>query len=116
MRSIAILFLLGCTAMAAETLPGQIPSTLGEYATSDQLMMAAKLFNPPPMAAISRDGEVTINWVQVEKTAADEKSDPAGNRAYARLMLAIRDGTWKPVAGAPEPISVLATVCRRAAE
>ncbi len=48
--------------------------------------------NEPPIATISGDGNVTVNWDQAEKVAKDHK-DP--NWAYATLMIAIRDRTYK---------------------
>ena len=49
--------------------------------------------NPPPMAFISNSGDVTINWAETEKVAADHQNP---NWAYACLMISIRDHTWKP--------------------
>ena len=64
--------------------------------------------NDPPMATISAAGDVTIDWNQVEIVAA-RKQEPCVNsqfvlcapggdmlRSYAVLMLAIRDGKWRP--------------------
>jgi len=89
-----IAVLIGMPAMAQE-----------QTMSSDQLYWTAKsiqtLQTSPPMASISRDGDVTIDWEQVEKTANDPAADHSGNWAYARLMLAIRNGTWKPRRQAP---------------
>jgi hypothetical protein len=52
---------------------------------------------PQMMATVSVTGEVKIDWKEVERTAALVEPDGAGLREYARLMLAIRDGTWKPL-------------------
>lgn len=47
------------------------------------------------LAMISKDGLVEIDWTAVEKVAAE--TSPPDLVGYARLMLAIRDGTWKPL-------------------
>jgi hypothetical protein len=47
----------------------------------------------PPMAIVNAEGGVSINWDEVERAAEDQS--PLGY--YAKLMLAIRDGTWKPL-------------------
>jgi len=39
-------------------------------------------------AIITKDGQVQIDWSMVETNSTD---------VYARLMLAIRDGTWVPL-------------------
>src|ERR1700732_4301375 len=66
------------------------------------------LKNDPPMATVTAAGDVTIDWNQVEIVAA-RKQEPCVNaqfilcapggdmlRSYAILMLAIRDGKWRP--------------------
>lgn len=45
------------------------------------------------MANIANDGTITIDWGLVEESVRENHP----NAAYARLMLAIRDGTWKPM-------------------
>ncbi|HEV7879733.1 hypothetical protein [Bradyrhizobium sp.] len=49
----------------------------------------------PTLYAIDEDGTVRIDWPAVE-TLATSKADRTVLR-IAQLMLAIRDGTWKPV-------------------
>jgi hypothetical protein len=46
------------------------------------------------MATVSEDGEVFINWVIAEKEAQNKDSPLC---AYAKLIIAVRDGTWKPL-------------------
>lgn len=50
------------------------------------------------MAVISEDGEVTINWEHVEVVVASPDFVDPINLAYARLMIAIRDKTYKETA------------------
>jgi hypothetical protein len=54
--------------------------------------------NPVGMSVlygIDQDGTVWIDWKTVE-TIASTKADPT-KLPIAQLMLAIRDGTWKPL-------------------
>lgn len=48
---------------------------------------------------LKRDGEIKIDWDAVERNAAEDMVTPENNTiaaaAIARLMLAIRDRTWK---------------------
>lgn len=46
-----------------------------------------------PMALVTGDGEVQIDWESVEKYALSKGEF----RTWAKLMLAIRDHTWKPL-------------------
>lgn len=56
----------------------------------------AEIAAPADMARIESDGTVYINWEQVEHIAQfPAERDNALLRAYALVMLAIRDGTWK---------------------
>lgn len=48
------------------------------------------------MATVSSNGEVSISWSAAEQAAADPH-DTAHMKFYAQLMLAIRDGTYKPL-------------------
>jgi hypothetical protein len=48
------------------------------------------------LALVTLDGEVSINWKHVEETAADPSSEQQA-LFYARLLLAARDGTAKPL-------------------
>jgi hypothetical protein len=45
---------------------------------------------------VTNDGEAMINWRNAEAYAVDSKSD-WHMLAYARMLLAVRDGTWKPL-------------------
>ena len=45
--------------------------------------------------AIDEDGTVRIDWITVETLAATKADRTV--LPIAQLMLAIRDGTWKPV-------------------
>lgn len=48
-----------------------------------------------PVATISADGDVTIDWAAAEKAITNaDKHDPT-TLAITRLMIAIRDGTYK---------------------
>lgn len=63
---------------------------------------------PPPSSAIFNlgfhgtlvvvddGGTVKIDWKAVEETIADPHADRTA-LAYARMLLAARDGTWKPL-------------------
>lgn len=44
------------------------------------------------IAKIDPEGNVAIDWALVEATEKDSPCWP-----YARLMLAVRGGTWKPI-------------------
>jgi hypothetical protein len=46
------------------------------------------------LAHLPDSGPIQINWQNVEATAADPKSYM---NSTARLMLAVRDGTWVPL-------------------
>ena len=51
------------------------------------------------MAIVSDTGEVSIDWVAV-KRVADQPDTPffdVVSKRIAQLMLATRDGTWKPM-------------------
>jgi hypothetical protein len=48
------------------------------------------------LATVSKDGEVRINWKHVEETAADPKAESI-SILYAKMLLAARDGTAKPL-------------------
>jgi hypothetical protein len=52
--------------------------------------------NIPPSATVGADGEVKINWERVERAMRSDKTDPM-TLAYSRLMLSIRDKTYKPL-------------------
>lgn len=47
-----------------------------------------------PMAVIGDGDDVMIDWKEVERAANDPLSD-ATTRAYARLLIAARDRTWR---------------------
>lgn len=51
----------------------------------------------PPMAMIGIDGSVRIDWAAAEKIAADADYWDKTTLAIARLMLAIRDGSWTAI-------------------
>jgi hypothetical protein len=51
--------------------------------------------NEPPIATVSQDGEVMIDWQRVEAVASDPNYWNKELLGYARLMIAIRDGTYK---------------------
>lgn len=48
---------------------------------------------------LKRDGAISIDWAAVERNAAEDVVNPQNNvvaaAAIARLMLAIRDRTWR---------------------
>lgn len=46
-------------------------------------------------ARVTKDGEVTINWELVDEAVANPDRAGAIVIAIARLMVAIRDGTYK---------------------
>ena len=56
---------------------------------------------PTEIAIISHDGQVSINWPAAEMTVAEARADQT-TLAIARLMIAIRDGTWRPLPASPE--------------
>jgi hypothetical protein len=49
---------------------------------------------PPSLYVIDEDGTVRIDWPAVETLAASKADRTV--LPLAQLMLAIRDGTWKP--------------------
>lgn len=49
--------------------------------------------NSEPVAVVSADGRVEINWEQVDQVLAQPKPDSV-SLAIARLMVAIRDKTY----------------------
>lgn len=57
-------------------------------------VLTIKDFNAPAMATISDKGDVAIDWQRVEQEAA-------GNdrllKAVAQALIAVRDGTYKPL-------------------
>ncbi len=75
-----------CLVMAQEI----IPPLAGNY---EMVVVTGS----SQMATVSEGGEVKIDWEQTEKIAADPAARNMQVAAIARLMIAIRDGTWKPV-------------------
>lgn len=63
-------------------MPQEAPSEYNQYADDPRKCLAN----------ITLDGEVFINWFEVQ-SALEDKNSP--NWFYARLMVAIRDQTWK---------------------
>jgi hypothetical protein len=55
------------------------------------------LSSPMYCAKITADGVVFIDWKATENAAANLKPTDAMTLAIVRLMLAIRDGTFKPL-------------------
>lgn len=54
------------------------------------------VFGAGMFATVTVEGEVSINWKSTEDAVSHPKSDPL-TLAIARLMIAIRDGTYKPM-------------------
>lgn len=85
MRTICALMLLVASAAAQDA--GKLDFTFQEWSGANSV-------NITTMATVSDGGEVKIDWALVEKVAADNnRLDHATN--MARLMLAIRDKTYK---------------------
>lgn len=81
-------------ANAQETSTGTSKVWQGQvFTTTNEFVV--KL--PGPAAKISAEGDVQINWTAAEAIAADPKANDPTTLAIARLMLSIRDGTWKPM-------------------
>jgi hypothetical protein len=86
---LATFLLIGATSMAgAEEIP-----SIGFTSIKPTGNFVVQVDRPA--AIISADGEVTINWQNVEKIVANANKWDARSLAIARLMLAIRDGTYK---------------------
>lgn len=49
-----------------------------------------------PMIGTDDDGRLLIDWQMAEELALSATADPR-RASLARLMLAIRDGQWKPM-------------------
>lgn len=47
------------------------------------------------LATISMDGTIAVNWPAIEKAVADPKYPDKVNQAWARVLLAVRDGRAK---------------------
>lgn len=50
-----------------------------------------------PMIGTDENGRLLINWEMAEQLALSATADPR-RASLAKLMLAIRDGQWKPMA------------------
>lgn len=94
--SIAALILIctgGVRAQEWQTLGPESQTITSGTISNYGLTVSA--FHTGPMIIIKQDA-VEIDWKSVEKAAADPKADQMLN-AYARLIIAVRDGTWKPL-------------------
>lgn len=96
MKSLILAFLLlAAPAMGQESSSVGIPYTMmKDISTRGNFTV---MMSPPQIANVSRDGDVTINWKQADKTVANPADTDPMTLAIARLMVAIRDGTWKPI-------------------
>lgn len=66
---------------------------LSAAATAQQTTLAAKGEIIATIRSLENGGAVLIDWPATEREAANVNGP---NNAIARLMLAIRDGTWQP--------------------
>lgn len=55
------------------------------------------------MARISPNGEVQFDWPTVEECAKNEKLCSGTVSGYAKLILAAKNGTWKPLHAEKKP-------------
>lgn len=92
-RSMLFLALLFSQPLSAQDQNTDI----GESATITWTLQKPSLFVGGQIAVIGADGEVKIDWPAAELTVADPNSVGPMTLAIARLMLAVRDGTWKPL-------------------
>lgn len=84
--TLALAMALPCCAVAQDT------------ATSAKSVRTQKITQSPlpdPMIATDYDGRLLIDWAMAEQIATSPTD--AKRAALARLMLAIRDGQWKPM-------------------
>lgn len=51
---------------------------------------------PRAMATVSPEGAIKIDWDEVARVLADPNADRQ-TLAYARLIQAVRQGTWHPI-------------------
>jgi hypothetical protein len=85
MRSVVVLMLIALTGAPA-------------LAEEVKTLKTIKIHEAPEQAnlyAIDKDGTVLIDWEAVETLAASQLDRTF--RPTALLMLAIRDGKWKPI-------------------
>lgn len=58
------------------------------------------IHNPGPAVTVSADGEVLIDWEAVDKYVQKPPNDQRNmdtTLAILRALVAVRDGTWKPI-------------------
>ncbi|WP_441242540.1 hypothetical protein [Tardiphaga sp. 768_D3_N2_1] len=82
------LLALGAALLVASSALGQTPKTV----QTDKINRSTEI---DPMIGTDGDGRLLIDWAAAEQIA----TSPAAPRrtASARLMLAIRDGQWRPM-------------------
>ena len=80
--------LLGLAALIAVAAPALAQNSPGRIKTERIVPTVQK-----PMYQIDDNGAVSIDWTRVEE--ASKSASQSGD--IARVMLAIRDGSWKPV-------------------
>lgn len=79
-------------------MPIDQPNAPQNWAYTGPSFQTLALHNHGQLAVVTNDGEVQINWKHIEDIVADPKSDHQSLLyAYARLLLAARDGTAKPL-------------------
>lgn len=91
----ALMFVATCSAAWAQdaaglTLSGNgvVTAPVGDFAVSLS----------GPVAIITSNGDVRIDWAVAESIAAADPAKHDGTtRAIVALMIAIRDGTYKPM-------------------
>jgi uncharacterized protein YggE len=83
--------ILGASPVFAQSLTGSQPWT------TSNTVIATTVTNGPEIAVIDMTtGDVKIDWDATTVVAANPSADPY-LRDCAKLMLAIRNGTWKPL-------------------
>lgn len=90
---IALALLISSAAFAQDLEYKTIPLPSNNWSLRADLTISSH----GPFAVISADGQVTIDWDLAEKTAANPEKTDFRTLAFARLILAVRNGTWKPM-------------------
>ena len=80
-------------------MPADLPP-ISEWSYSGPVSQIINLHYHGNLVEVKNSGDVFINWENIEATAADLQSD-RWSLAYARMLLAARDKTWKALPDKP---------------
>lgn len=85
-----ILMVLLLSMAAATGIMAQGPTTTLKWD-------GTSAFSSAVMVSVSPDGAVSIDWTAIDRVVADPGSNDPTTRAVAQALVAVRNGTWKPI-------------------